>query len=261
MKQLFYSLKVILPVSLMLFLLPDCCDIPVLADNQGFVSIFNGKTLENWEGDATYWRVENGNLVGEVTPSTLLSRNSFIIWKGGILKDFELKVKYRVSGKGNSGINYRSEQIEGVPFALKGYQADLDGNDNYSGSNYEEKKRTTLASRGQKTIINPTPMVGSETDPLKPYIKNNAWLPAVVTGSLGTADSLGSFIKKADWNEYHLIVKGNHLQHFINNVLMSDVTDNDTANRKFSGLLGVQVHVGPPMKIEYRDFRYKEIKP
>src|SRR4249920_428072 len=81
--------------------------VPATNDVAGFVSIFDGKTLDGWEGDPKYWRVENGVLVGEITPVTLLKQNSFIIWRGGTTRDFELKVEYRVSAKGNSGINYR----------------------------------------------------------------------------------------------------------------------------------------------------------
>ncbi len=76
---------------------------------------------------------------------------------------------------------------------------------------------------------------------------------------MGNIDSLKSHIKSGDWNEVHLVIKGNRLQHFVNGVLMSDVTDNDTANRKMKGLLGVQVHVGPPMKVEYRNIRLKKL--
>src|SRR6187551_3904610 len=93
----------------------------------GFKPIFDGKTLTNWDGDPAYWRVENGCLVGEVTPTTLLKSNTFIIWRGGTTTDFELKGSFHITVNGNSGINYRSEQITEVPFALKGYQADIDG--------------------------------------------------------------------------------------------------------------------------------------
>lgn len=226
-------------------------------DQDGFVQIFDGKTLKGWEGDSTYWRVENGNLVGEVTPSTLLERNSFIIWRGGLTSDFELKVEYRVSKDGNSGINYRSEELEDIPYALRGYQADLDGAQRYTGSNYEERGRTTLASRGEKVLLKP---VDQNLDSLQAHIKSNHWVPAETMGDLGSMESLQSHIKDEDWNEYHLIVKGNHLRHYVNDVLMSDVIDKDTVNRKFKGLLGVQVHVGPPMKIEYRNFRLKQLK-
>jgi 3-keto-disaccharide hydrolase len=93
------------------------------SDQASFKPIFDGKTLKGWEGDSKYWRVENGSLVGEVTPETILKQNSFIIWRGGVTRDFELKVEYRVSARGNSGINYRSVEAAGQPFALRGYQA------------------------------------------------------------------------------------------------------------------------------------------
>ncbi|MEK6781298.1 MAG: DUF1080 domain-containing protein [Bacteroidota bacterium] len=220
-----------------------------------FKQIFDGKTLKGWEGDLNYWRVENGSIVGEITADKLLKSNTFIIWRGGETKDFELKLEYKMSIDGNSGINYRSEQITEVPFALKGYQADIDGKNRYTGQNYEERGRTTLAYRGQKTTIN-----GTE-DPnaaIKDYVKNNAWTKVEITKSWNK-DSLQAFIKSTDWNEVHLIVKGNRLQHYVNGILMSDVTDEDKVNRKMTGLLGVQVHVGPPMKVEYRNIRLKEL--
>lgn len=221
-----------------------------------FVKIFDGKTLKNWEGDPTYWRVENGSLVGEVTPATLLKTNTFIIWRGGQTTDFELITEFRIATTGNSGINYRSVQLKDIPYALKGYQADIDGANRYTGQNYEERARTTLAYRGQKTIIN------AQSDPsatLQANIKNNAWTGVTVEASLGHSDSLKAHIKNENWNECRIVAKGNRLQHFINGVLMSDVTDNDTVNRKLTGLLGVQVHVGPPMKVEYRNIRLKQL--
>jgi hypothetical protein len=226
-----------------------------LISEDGYHLIFNGKTLGGWEYNPVYWRVENGCLVGEITPSTLLKRNSFIIKKDLITRDFDLKVEYRISSLGNSGINYRSELIDSLPYAMRGYQADIDGQNKYTGQNYEEKGRTTLAYIGQKVITN-TP---DNSTSLKNNIKNNAWTKTVVTASLGNADSLRAHIRNEDWNECHLIVRGNRLLHYVNGILMSDVTDDDSVNRKFTGRLGVQVHVGPPMKIEYRNFRIKEL--
>ena len=222
----------------------------------GFISIFDGKTLNGWEGDTNLWRVENGSLVGEITPDKLLKTNSFIIWKGGEPADFELILEYRIATAGNSGINYRSEQLTDVPHALKGYQADIDGKNNYTGQNYEERGRTTLAYRGQKTVIDPLAKPGAS---VRDDVKNNAWTGLKVTESLGDKDELKSHIKSEDWNEIHLIIKGNRLQHFVNGVLMSDVTDNDTSNRKMKGLIGVQVHVGPPMKVEFRNIQLKQL--
>ncbi|WP_229249392.1 3-keto-disaccharide hydrolase [Dyadobacter sandarakinus] len=224
---------------------------------KGFVSIFDGKTLKGWDGDPKYWKVENGSLVGQITPETLLKTNSFIIWQGGEPGDFELRGSFKIAKDGNSGINYRSEQLTDVPYALKGYQADIDGKNNYTGQNYEERKRTTLAYRGQKTVIKE--YTGDKTpDAIRANVKNNAWTGFEVTGSLGSSDSLKTLIKSEDWNTFRLVVRGNHLQHYINDVLMSDVTDNDTYNGAKKGKLGVQVHVGPPMKVEYKDLRIKQ---
>ncbi|MCO5236677.1 MAG: DUF1080 domain-containing protein [Chitinophagaceae bacterium] len=215
----------------------------------GFESIFDGKTLNGWEGDTTYWRAEDGELVGEITPDKLIKTNTFVIYQGGEPADFELKLEFKITESGNSGINYRSELVEGIPFALRGYQADIDGKNNYTGQNYEERGRTTLAYRGQKVTIPDTPGESQK----------NAWTSVIVDGSLGSSDSLKALIKNDDWNSCHLIVRGNHLQHYINDVLMSDVTDDDTTHRKMKGLLGMQVHVGPAMEVRYRNIMLKNL--
>lgn len=227
-------------------------------DDAGFVQIFNGKDLSGWEGDTTYWSVRDGSLVGRITPETSLQHNSFIIWQGGAPADFELRADFRITESGNSGINYRSEKLEDVPFALKGYQADIDGKNRYTGQNYEERKRTTLAYRGEEVVIHSQPEPKKEGS-LKANIKSNAWMSREVTGSLGSADSLRTLIKDSGWNACRIVARGNHLQHYVNGVLMSDVTDNDEVNRKLSGLIGVQVHVGGPMTVEYRNIRLKEL--
>lgn len=249
----------IFPLGIMLLVLLTCsCKTSSQnkADKDGFKLILENSTLNGWKGDPVYWRVENGTLIGEVTPATLLKTNTFIVWQGGQTADFELKVDYRITEAGNSGINYRSERIDSIPYAMKGYQADIDGRNRYTGQNYEERGRTTLAYRGQKVVINAQ---NNSTASLRDNIKNNAWTGTTVQGSLGASDSLMTLIKANDWNECHIVAKGNRLQHFINGILMSDVTDNDNANRKMTGLLGVQVHVGPPMKVEYRNMRIKQL--
>jgi hypothetical protein len=217
---------------------------PSTEDEPGFRLIFDGKTLDAWEGDPKYWRVENGCLIGEVTPETLLKSNTFIIWRGGSPKDFELKADYRITPSGNSGINYRSAVVAdsvtpGNRFAMRGYQADIDGRNVYTGQNYEEKGRLFLALRGQMTHV-----IGSR----KPLILS----------SLGDSKDLSALITN-DWNSYHLIIRGNTLMHILNGHLMSVVIDDDAANRASGGLIGVQVHVGGPMKVEYRNFRLKDL--
>jgi len=264
-KRFFRLLIITLPVLLVIILIAYSLIVKTTPeteslspDNEGFIPIFDGETLNDWEGDSTSWRVEDGSLVGEVTPATILDRNTFIIWKGGTPGDFELKLAFRISENGNSGINYRSEPVEGFPFALRGYQCDIDGQNHYTGQNYEERKRTTLAYRGQIVTVQP-PADTAAADPLQNKIEHNAWKNVQVTGSLGNPDSLAAHFRRDDWNECHLIVRGNRMQHYINDILMSDVTDNDTLHRSLSGLIGVQVHVGPPMQVAYRDIRIKEL--
>ena len=148
-------------------------------------------------------------------------------------------IRRRVDG--NSGINYRSEELPTIKYALKGYQADIDGGNVYTGQNYEERGRGFLAKRGEIAVL--------KTD-VKPTI----------TGSVGNADSLKAKIKTNEWNDIHIIVRGNHMQHYINGVLMSEVTDEDPEKRKMSGLLGFQVHVSKTMKVEYRKVFLKQLK-
>jgi hypothetical protein len=102
-----------------------------LRSRDGYRYLFDGNTLDGWVYDPLYWRVESGILVGEVTPSTLLKRNCFIIKKDLLTRDFDLRVEYRISSRGNSGIKYRSEVVDSLPFALRGYQADLDRQNRY----------------------------------------------------------------------------------------------------------------------------------
>ena len=146
-----FNIKILNIAWLISILVVGCKVSSTGQSEKNFKSIFDGKTLNGWEGDSKYWRVENGNLVGEITPETLLKTNSFITWKGGEPADFELKGEFNITEKGNSGINYRSEKLPDIPYALRGYQADIDGANRYTGQNYEERGRTTLAYRGQIT--------------------------------------------------------------------------------------------------------------
>ena len=213
-----------------------------IGDEAGFTPIFDGKTLKGWEGDPKYWSVENGALVGTITPETVIKSNTFVVYKGSTPKDFELKCEYRITQNGNSGINYRSAMVPDKvrpenQFAMRGYQCDIDGKNSYTGQNYEEKGRLFLALRGQMTRV-----VGGQ----KPVLLSN----------LGDGAELVKFIS-ADWNAVHLIIRGNTLIHMINGHVMCVVIDDDAQGRMMQGLIGVQVHVGPPMKVEYKNFRLK----
>jgi hypothetical protein len=230
---------------------------PIQAKNaqDGFTPIFDGKSLQGWEFDPVYWSVKDGAIVGEITAATLLKNNTFIIWKGGELGDFELKVDYWISENGNSGVQYRSDRYTELPYALKGYQADIDGANNYTGQNYEERKRTTLAYRGQRTQISAQP---DDIAAVGGYVANNAWKGLSLVNELGDRAALGNLIKKGEWNTIHIVAKGNVMKHYVNGTLMSEVEDADAKNRKSSGLFGFQVHVGPPMKVMFKNILLKK---
>jgi len=212
-------------------------------DEAGFQSIFNGKSLDGWEGDPKYWSAADGVMTGVITPETVIKSNTFIIWRGGEPQDFELKVDYRITEGGNSGINYRSVVVPDpvTPtnrFAMRGYQCDIDGRNRYTGNNYEEKGRLFLAERGEITHV---------TGTRKP----------IVLSRIGDNQEMAQLIHDG-WNSIHLIVRGNMMIHNINGRAMS-VTIDDDPSRMQKGLVGVQVHVGPPMRVDYRKWRIRHI--
>lgn len=202
---------------------------------EGFEVIFNGKDLKGWEGSPKYWSVEDGCLTGVADGK--LDYNRFIVWRGGMLKNFELRVKVKVTPKGNSGIQYRgTERPDLGESVVTGYQCDVVANRaDYNGMLYEERGRRILAHTGEKVIIDKAgqPWVIEEM-PLKEF-------------------------KAGEWHDFRVLVRGNHHQHWIDGHLTVDVIDLDEKGRKLDGVLAVQVHVGPPMKIQYRDFFLKRL--
>jgi Domain of Unknown Function (DUF1080) len=206
-----------------------------LASAPSFTPIFDGKTLNGWDGDPAYWRIENGAIVGQTKAGAIPKQNTFLIWRGGSPSDFELVAEYRLTG-GNSGIQYRSVELPDIRWAMKGYQADIDAEQQYTGQIYEERGRAFLALRGQSAAIE----TGSKPE---------------VVGSLGSQAELKAAIHAQGWNEYHIIARGNMLVQILNGRVMSMLLDDDAANRKLDGLIGIQLHAGEPMKIEVRNIR------
>jgi hypothetical protein len=201
------------------------------------VELFNGKDLSGWDGDETYWTVEDGVITGRSTAEKPLKNNTFLICKTTKVADFELRLKYKIAN-GNSGVQYRSKD-EGQ-HVVAGYQADIvaDDPDKYSGILYEEKGRGILAERGEKVVINGD---GREKD------------------NFADGKEIAKAIKKGDWNEYVITAKGNHLTHEINGVKTIDVTDNDAKHAAQEGILALQIHMGAPMTVQFKDIRLKEL--
>src|SRR5262249_23363 len=209
-------------------------------EETGFRPIFDGQSLKGWDCDPDFWRVENGAIVGESKADHQPKQNIFCVWREGKPADFELKLQYRLTG-GNSGIQYRSiERPDVAKWVMQGYQADIDAAQQYTGQVYEERGRAFLAPRGQIAYIGDGKKTGS-------------------IGSLGDTAELKSLIKNNDWNDIHIIARGNTIIQLINGRVMSAIVDDDKAGRKMDGLIGIQLHVTTTgMKIESRQIRLRE---
>ena len=215
-------------------------------DESGFKKIFNGKDLSGWDGNPKLWTVKDGTIVGETFEKDPLKQNTFLIWKEKEPADFELRFTYRIRSKvgadfANSGVQYRSKVYDPQNWVVGGYQADFEAGKKFSGILYEEREsRGIMAERGQKVVF--------AEDGKKE-----------VVGSVGNSDEIQAKIKSGEWNEYVISAKGNHLVHKINGLTTVDVTDNDPKNKAEKGVLAFQLHVGPPMILELKNVRIKEL--
>ena len=223
---------------------PRGADPLVPGDHAGFTSIFDGSSLKNWDGDPAFWRAEGGAIVGQSTPANPVKQNTFVIWRGGEPKDFELKVEFRMSAT-NSGIQVRSVQLPAGPdvgkWVMKGYQADIDFANQFTGQIYEERGRGFLAMRGQAVYV------------------PDSGRPVVIGNLQQTADELKAIIKVNDWNQVHIVARGNTIMQILDGAVTSIVVDDDTKNRQLNGLIGFQMHVGEPMKVEFRNIWLKKL--
>ena len=220
-----------------------------LQDRSGFEPIFDG-TMKNWDGDPAFWRIENGMIVGETTSATPLKENTFLIWRSGEPADFELKLEVRMSAE-NSGIQFRSQHLApgttqstrtvAGKWVLKGYQADIDFNNRYTGMIYEERGRGILMERGQAVHVSPD---GTRR---------------VIAQLQRGADELKAHIKPGDWNHLHIVARGSTMMNILNGHLMSVLIDDDPKSQAMKGLIGLQLHTGVPMKIEFRNLLLKKL--
>jgi len=215
----------------------------------GFQPLCNGKDLSGWDGNPKLWSVKAGAIVGQTTAANPIKVNTFLIWTNGVTADFELRCAFRITaqndqGFANSGIQYRSRVLDAANRVVGGYQADMEAGPNYTGILYDERgvagNRGIMAARGEKVRWD---QAGQKH----------------VTGSLGKSEEIQAGIKPGDWNEYVVIAQGNHLRHFINGKPTVDVTDECASKALLSGVLALQLHVGGPMTVEFRDLRIKPL--
>lgn len=204
--------------------------------------LFDGKSLKGWDGNPKFWSVQEGAIVGQTTKENPTKGNTFLIWKGGKMADFELSLEYKIE-TGNSGIQYRSFIKPGNHdgWRISGYQADLEAGDKFSGICYGEGFRGILSMRGEKTVLT---------------VDEKRKLKKDVT-KFGDSVEIGKAVKKGKWNQYRITAKDFHFHQYINGVKTTELIDNDEGKRRKEGLLALQLHAGQPMKVLFRNILLK----
>lgn len=207
----------------------------VCVAEDGYQEIFNGKDLTGWDGNPDLWSVQDGVITG-VTKGELRV-NQFLVWTGGTVSDFELKLEFRFEGDSNSGVQYRSQRRPDIgDWVVAGYQADIHPNPPYVAMLYDEKGRGILAERGQKVVV---------TEAGK---KEASSLDVPVTP-----------VDLTKWHELKIICQGNRLRHFLDGVPTIEVIDDQPSAREMDGVLALQLHVGPAAKAQFRNVRLKTL--
>jgi len=203
--------------------------------------LFDGSTLKGWDGDPKHWRVENGAIVGEISKGQTLNKNTWLVWKGGELADFELTVEFKLTGlpAANSGIQFRC-QVDNVDH-VSGYQADLDMGATWLGRIYDEHGRALLVERGSRVDIAPDGKRQVET--------------------FAPANQYAVLFRENDWNDYRIVAIGDHVAVYINGTLFSELRDQQTGERDVKGSLAFQLHSGPETRIEFRNVALLPLKP
>jgi hypothetical protein len=211
--------------------------------------LFNGRDLTGWDGDPKLWSVKNGVIHGETTAENPAQGNTFLIWTGGTVGDFDLRLSFRCSASNNSGIQYRSKHITDDKvrnkWVVRGYQHELRNETkmpNVAGFIYDEGgKRGRICLVGEKVTWTPEGKKVESTD-------------------LMDIDGYAKLFKLDDWNDVVIIARGNNIKHYLNGKQLIDFTDESPDLALKEGILAVQLHAGKPMFAEFKNIRLKALK-
>ncbi len=199
-------------------------------------SLFNGKDLSGWDGAPGWWTVEDGALTAQSTPEKPCTKCNYLIWKGGQPENFELTAEFRLSDKANSGIQLRSAAL--ADWDTSGYQADMTGDGQLVGFVYHHK-RGLIAGRGERVAVAPD---GKKT-----------------VEELGAPAELLKSFKPGEWNTYKVVCRGPEITLFVNDAKMCQFTDLDATQAAAKGVIALQMHPGPPMKVQFRNLRIRKL--
>jgi putative heme-binding domain-containing protein len=201
-----------------------------------FKPLFNGKDLTGWDGNPALWSVREGMIVGQTTDPKQLKYNEFLIWRGGMVKNFELKAKIKITGNNNTGIQYRSKERPDLgKWVVSGYQCDIHPNAPYTAMMYEEKGRGIIGQNGQSVVVDPETKrwLVTEREPVK--------------------------VAVAEWHEYSVKAVGNKMSHYIDGKLTTELLDFNEQARALEGLVAFQIHAGPVMEVQIKEVMLKAL--
>ena len=218
------------------------------AEPAGMESLFNGKDLAGWDGDPRLWSVRDGVIHGETTKEHVANGNTFLIWQGGDVGDFELRLSFRCNAANNSGIQYRSRRITDASatnkWVVRGYQHEVRNENtppNVPGFIYDEGgKRGRLCPAGEQ--------VTWSAEGVKTVVK-----------TLVDPAEFAALVRLDDWNDVVIRAEGNHVRHWLNGREIVDFTDADPQLALAKGVIALQLHAGAPMWAEFRDLRLKRL--
>lgn len=215
----------------------------------GEISLFDGKSLDGWSGDSRYWSVIDGAITGRT--DTPLEENTYLI-REGTFSDFEARLKYRfLTEIGNSGLQYRGRRIEGEPFVVRGYQANIVTThaDRTFAMLWEDEARELLAMYGE------TVEIFAAADPSAETFERR------VTGTVNSkAEIMAQARHHPEWNEQIVIAYGNRLIHALNGMVTLEAIDNDEASRSLKGAFSLQIHRDMAMAVQFKDITVRELK-
>jgi hypothetical protein len=221
---------------LLVSLLISTPSLGLVAAEPGFESIFDGKTLKGWSGDSKLWSVQDDAITGVTTDEAPLEYNKFLIWDGKVA-NFHLRAKVRLLGNSNSGIQYRSNHLKDAgEFVVGGYQLDIHPKPENNGMLYHERGRGIVALHGQKVTVDNA---------------GDKW----ITGTTGLVQK----IELDQWNTFEVIANGNKLVHKLNGKVTAEIIDHDQAGRLMKGVIALQVHRGPAMRVQLKDVELKRL--
>jgi hypothetical protein len=228
-----------LSLALSLFGTPVIADKPAAATDPDVTILYDGGDLTGWAGREDLWSAEDGEIVGRTSDENPIDGNTFLIWQGSQPDNFELTAQFKIEG-GNSGIQYRSKVVDEEKFVVSGYQADIDFSNNFAGILYEEKGRGILAKRGETVTI--------DADGKASKVR------------FGDEKALAAGIHPGKWNDFRVVARGNHLQHFINETMTAEVIDEQTGKAATNGVIALQIHRGDAMTVRFKNIKIRQLK-